>query len=432
MITVIWSMVRILIHLLGVFCSLFSLSAYELPSGEYISPLRTMEVDTLVNCDTILRYAPDWDGERLGVDVRYLSGSSHTRQSTILAGSYLLVFSDTDSLPLVCLLEGQPAYFSISRSGLFALVYHQINSSDTARFITRIELRTGSTDEFKVVEGANFLQQYPCHVLISDDGKISVPDFLNASNQAYYFDEHIWKEIEPGSDYVTEPFTSQAGSRMLLMSGSWNSPFGYILSSNQDTLTSFDPGRSFMEAILTNSGNAVLYSSTIGISAYYMETGEITGDLFEYSGTQAPVVSGSDSYWSCTFRHVDNSITGDCIVITGKVRDVSDYNFVYSSEAFIRTLAVSDQGEVLCSQALTDPRLHQSYRYLLFDYSGRVIWASEYISPFFFNPRPSCNPSISTTEIRPRLADISGDGDRMLIWDNGLVIERQFDESIIN
>lgn len=432
MIPVIWSMALILVHLLGVSISLFSLSPYEIPSGEYISPLRTMELDTLINCDTILRYAPDWDGERLGVDVRYLSGSTHTSQSTILAGSYLLVFSDSDSLPLVCHLEGQPAYFSISRSGLFALVYHRINTSDTARYVTRIDLRTGSIDEFKVVEGANFLQQYPCHVLISDEGKISVPNFLNASNQAYYFDEHIWKEIEPGSDYVIEPFSSQAGSRMLLMSGRWNSGRGYILSSNHDTLTRFDPGRSFMEAILTNSGNTVLYSSTIGISAYYMESGEITGDLFEYSGIQAPVVSASDSYWSCTFRHVDNSITGDCIVITGKVRDVSDYNFVYSSEAFIRTLAVSDQGDVLCTQALTDPRLHQAYRYLIVDYSGRVIWASEFMSPFFFNPRPSCNSFISNVEIRPRLADISGDGDRLLLWDNGLIMECRFDKVIFN
>lgn len=411
------------VHLFRLFWIFLSFPPNGLPPGEYISPLYTMQVDTLISSNTILRFAPDWDGERLGVDVRYLLDSGRTRQSTFLVGSYLLVFSDRDSIPVICHLEGKPAYFSISRSGLFALVYQQINTSDSARFLNLVDLRTGNIVNFKVAEGANFLQCDPFGVLVTDDGKIAVPRPLNAPHQVYVFEDNSWKEIDTGSDYLTAKFSSQAGNRLLQC---FRDQVGLILTTDLDILACFDPGRAYMNVILGNSGNTVLYSSTIGISAYYVESGGVTGDLFDYSGTQAPVVSASDSYWSCTFRHNSNRLTGDCIVISGKVEDVGDFDILYFSEAEIKTLAVSDNGDVLCTQALTDPRLHMAYRYLIVNSSGRVVWASEINSPFFFNPRPSGNSAVSIAEIRPRLADISGNGNRLLLWNNGQVIEYSF------
>lgn len=411
------------VHLFRLLWFLLSFPPNGLPPCEYISPIYTMQVDTLISSNTILRFAPDWDGERLGVDVRYLLDSGRTRQCTFLVGSYLLVFSDRDSVPVVCQLEGQPVYFSISRSGLFALIYQQIDTSDSARFLNLVDLRIGNIVNFKVAEGANFLQSDPFGVLVTDDGKIAIPRSLNAPHQAYVFEDSSWKGIDTGSDYLTDKFSSQAGNRLLQCS---RDQVGLILTTDLDILACFDPGRAYMNVILSNSGNTVLYSSTMGISAYYVESGEVTGDLFDYSGTQAPVVSASDSYWSCTFRHNSNTFTGDCIVISGKMEDAGDYDILYSSEGEVRTLAVSNHGDVLCTQALTDPRLHMAYRYLIVNYSGRVVWASEIKSPFFFNPRPSGNAMVSNTEIRPRLANISGDGNRLLLWDNGQVIEYSF------
>lgn len=423
MIPGIWSLPHFIAQVLRLLYVLLGFSPRELPPGEYISALYTMQVDTLISSETILRYAPDWDGERLGVDVRYLLDSGRTRQCTFMAGSNLLVFSDRDSVSVVCQLEGQPVYFSISRSGLFALIYQQIDTSDSARYLSRVHLRTGNIVDFMVVEGANFLQSNPFRVSITDEGKIVVPGFLNSLHQVYLFEDDFWKEIDLGSNYITVPFSSQTGNRLLQC---FRDQVGLILTTNLDTLACFDPGRAYMNAILANSGNTVLYSSTIGISAYYAENGEITGNLYDYSGIQTPVVSASDLYWSCTFRHNSNRITGECIVISGKVEDVRDYNMLYFSEGEIRTLAVSDCGDVLCTQALTDPRLHLAYRYLIVNDSGQVVWASEVKSPFFFNPRPSGNSLMSNTEIRPRLADISGDGNRILLWDNGQVIEYSF------
>ncbi len=422
------SILYLIVHLFRLLWFLLSFTQNGLPPGEYISPLYTMQVDTLISSNTILRFAPDWDGERLGVDVRYLLDPDRTHQCTFLVGSYLLVFSDRDSFPVICYLEGKPAYLSISRSGLFALVYQQINTSDSSRFLNLVDLRTGNIVNFKVAEGANFLQNDPFGVLVTDDGKIAISRSLNAPHQAYVFEDYFWKKIDLGSDYITVSFNSQAGSRMLQFPGNRDSSLGYIVSSNLDTLACFDPGRAYMNAVLANSGNTVLYSSTIGISAYYVESGVVTGDLFNYSGTQAPVVSASDSYWSCTFRHNSQGRTGECIVISGKVEDAGDYDILYSSEAQIRTLAVSDHGDVLCTQALTDPRLHMAYRYVIVNGSGWIVWASEINSPFFFNPRPSGNSVVSIAEIRPRLADISGNGNRLLLWNNGQVIEYSFSE----
>ncbi len=416
----IWSLSHFIVHVLRFLYVLLGFSSQELPQGEYVSPFYTIHMDTLINAETIHRYVPDWDGERLGIDVRYLLDSSSTRQCTFLAGSKLLVFSDRDTVPIVCQLEGQPAYFSISRSGLFALIYQQIDTFDSARFLHRVDLRTGTIVDFKVAEGSNFLQSGECKVLISDEGMIAVPRFLDAFQQVYIYENSSWREIDTGSEYLTEEFSSQAGNRLLQC---FRDQVGLILTSKLDTLACFDPGRAYMNAILTNSGNTVLYSSTIGISAYYAESGEITGNLYDYSGIQAPVVSASDSYWSCTFRHNSNRITGESIVISGRAEDVRDYNMLHFSEGEVRTLAVSDHGDVLCTQALTDPRLHLAFRYLIVNYSGQVVWASEVKSPFFFNPRPSGNALVSNTEIRPRLANISAHGNRLLLWNNGQVIE---------
>ena len=406
----VWSSSYFIVQVLRLLFVLFGFSSQELPQGEYVFPIYTIHMDTLISAETILRYVPDWDGERLGIDVRYLLDSSNTRQCTFLAGSELLVFSDSDTVPMVCQLEGQPVYFSISRSGLFALIYQQIDTFDSARFLNRVDLRTGTIVDFKV--------------LISDKGKIAVPRFLDAFQQVYICENSSWREIDIRSEYLTAAFISQAGNRLLQCSRDQG---GLILTTDLDTLDCFDSGRAYLKATLSNSGNTVLYSSTNGISVYYSESGEVDGQLYNYSGVQAPVVSASDSCWSCVFRNNDQEGPGGYIVISGKVEDIDNYNVLYSSEAAVRTLAVSDHGDVLCTQQLTDPRLDLAYRYLVVNRSGHVVWASEFKSPFFFFPRPSGNALMSNTEIKPKLADISAQGYRWLLWNDGQVVEYSID-----
>lgn len=94
----------------------------------------------------------------------------------------------------------------------------------------------------------------------------------------------------------------------------------------------------------------------------------------------------------------------------------------------MKTLAVSDRGDVLCQMSMSDPRLHLAYRYLLIGSAGELIWASETLFPIFFYPLPSGNATPQIFQCTPRFVDVSSDGDRLLFWKNGFLIEYRFEQ----
>ena len=286
----------------------------SIPPEEYFAQTHTAEIDTLLSVSDIQDAVPDWDGRELGIDVRYLAGQDNDTQFTLLVDSNLLVYGCRDSLPLTCQLEGNPSSFSISPSGRFALVYDGISPADTARYMSSADLLTGEVVRFMIAEGSNFLQLEQWRGLVTDDGKVAYELPPGAFYRRYVMVDRIWKPAESDKSFYTASFVSQIGHRMLQISERQELSRVFILATSTDTLLSFDPGRACFEPILSNSGDIVLYSSSIGICAYYSGTGLIAGSLFDYSHTQPPVISSSDSCWACTFKNSNQGIIGDFTV----------------------------------------------------------------------------------------------------------------------
>ena len=400
-----------------------------LPVGEYLAPLQPLRIDTLMSVDDVLGSVPGWDRSRMGADVRYVDRSDGGWQITILADSTLLVFSESDTVPLVCPLENEPAAFSMSRSGSFALVYHQIAPSDTARYMSAVDLIDGSMTEFMVAQGSNFLQSSSWEGMVTDDGRLSFRTEFNGQVVAtcYTAVNGTWLSGEAAEAVYTDPFTSQAGDQILLTTGRLGYSAIHVLTTDYDSLFSFDPGRAQLEPLLSNSGEAVIFSSDLGISVYHRESGVIDSDLFGLSTCiEPPVISASDRYWACTYHYRDQYTAGPRLVYAGRVDDTGQNNELLVTDRYVRPLAVSDQGDVLCSVRLSDPRFYMAYRYVVLNYNGKIRWASEVMYPPFFSPKLSGNAHLDIFACRPRLIDIAPDGESIILLNDGYALEYRF------
>lgn len=414
------------IALIEIVC--FRQSPDVFPPGEYLAPFQPFCIDTLLTCSDIEESVKGWDFSQMGVDVRYLHGISEKTQITILTDSSLMVFCNRANFPLICCLENEPAAFSMSRSGRFALVYHQISMSDTARYLSTVKLRTGILSEYMIVQTSNFLQSMDYEGLVTDDGKLAFRhEYSGTSFTRYAKMNGIWTSGEAAETRYTMLFSSQVGNRILMAKDRPEPSDIFVLTTGLDTLMSFDPGVRFYEPLLGNDGETVFFSSNMGMSVFHRADGGIDSSLLEYNHTQPPVVSLADSYWACTFRHIsDPGILGTSYVISGRVSDLDQHAILFDTDNDVRVLAVSDSGEVLCVLALDDSRFHLAYRYVLINNTGRLIWASKVMYPPFFSPQLTRNASIGNYECRSRLVDISPEGDRILIYQDGCVLEYDF------
>ncbi len=395
----------------------------ELPGREYFSPMYQVQIDTLLTVDEIASYVPLWNREELGIDVRYTLNEDGFWQCICLVDSTMLKFTESDSTPLVIPINRMPTHFSISRSSGYALVYQQMNVGDIVRFLNRVDLISGEVVDFQVENTYN-LQSERNGAVITDDGCVVTykKDFYKfTGDRAWIY--RTGAQLDTG--FQSTVFQHENGGRLLAIRESG----GFILSTTLDTIAHFDPGRRYLNPIITNSGNKVLYSSQIGMSSFDAVSGTIEGSMFAFAGLQAPVISSSDIYWACAFNRGEENYETMETVVVGNVDDILDYTVVFTNYtdmySDLEVLSVSDYGDVLCSISLSDPRFTTSSRYLLCNRFGHIIWLSEVTSPFYSTPKTSGNAVLHSSETMPKLASISSNGQRLVYWRNGFVLEIQ-------
>ena len=422
--------------ILGMFYSVFSSTFFvrlfmilntltmqaKLPDQGYISPFYQISIDTLFSTEDFIRFVPEWNKSELGVDVRYITEGEDNWQSICLIDSIMLKFTEGDSLPVTISLTRLPTHFSISRSSGFALVYQQVNTGDSVRYLNRVDLGTGEVIDFQVENTYNLFSE-PCGAIITDDGNV-----VSFSGELFHFNMGRTNIRQNGVPYTLSSrrdlIDSESENLVLVFDAG-----GTIVSTSNDTIAHFDTGRTFSYPVLTNSGERVLYSSSNGISSFDALTGDIESTLFSFSGQQAPIISSSDVFWACSFER--NAESGNVYesLIVGRVDDVHVNTILYTNKtdlySGIEVLSVSDQGDVLCTISLKDDRFVTAYRYILFNRFGHIIWLSEVTSPLYSSPQIAGNAATQLMEIRPKLACVSADGRRVVVWYNGVVIEIQ-------
>lgn len=390
----------------------------------------SVESDTILDARLLeADYISGWDHTRLGVDVRFRldTGRSHWSVS-LLIDSALVLLNEMEPQPGIVEIEECPMHMSVSPSGRYVLIHHQVRFGDRSRYLSLIDINQDRIDQVTVTNPVNLTrargQRGPIvtdrgHVLARRRSGTGSPGkvLIDVSNPDVYLAPDIcWGQVhsEIGDRFVS--VVSQESGRTKTIQ---------VLDTSSETLASFDSGRLYPLARISHSGELVLYSNEMGLIIYSITENDMADIVLYGKGLQRPVLSPSDEYWACSFDSEPQGDTEEDVIMLGKTFETGCERTIFRNTSRLyanpRVVTVSDDGRVLCLIEIADEGFARSYRYILLEPTGEVIWISSLICPSFWSIRPVRNFAHRLVDINPRLIDLSADGERMIEYSDGIV-----------
>lgn len=326
--------------------------------------------------------------------------------------------------PEIININGDPGYLSVSPCGSYALIYDSPEYERSEGMLTKVNLISTKASSL-ITEDSMYMSLRRFGCFVTDRGLIIVRRFRNGplvytslANDSY---EH-WEMMEISDRLKNLPIATTVDYISYINETSSGLIEAIVLDLNGNIVSRFLTMRVYPKMILSPDGDKLIVSSELGVCIYNTFTGELVRESIYGEADEAPIVSHSGSFWACSFR--SSLQYPDCghSVIAGTIDSNDRVNIVLAdySEFWTepRALAVSDYGDVLCVLRFDVPGYPGSIRrYILVDLEGNPLWMSEPLFPSVGVIQSTGNARGPFSSVLPKLADISQDGDRILLFD---------------
>lgn len=341
----------------------------------------------------------------------------------ILLDSTLVVWRESLE-PEKIQLDGDPGYFSLSPEGRFALIYHIPGYDQVEGMLTRVNLIKKSLSSVRTAS-TMFMSAGRFGCSVTDGGLIIIRRFrggsfvyrkLDADSSDFWEMPEVEDRLERLPIATTEDYLAFANNT----SSGLNEIV--ILDNQGNDLFRFRTMRVYPKIVFSPDGASLVISSELGVSVYHSMSGELIREDIHGNASGDPVVSSSSTYWACSFRSCLQDPDCEWSVIAGPLADRDPANVVLADYSKFWTkpkvLSVSDRGDVLCVLMFDAPSMPESIRrYVLVDSRGNPLWISEPMFPSTGTILPTCNAPGPYSSVLPMLADVSSNGDRIILFD---------------
>ncbi len=341
----------------------------------------------------------------------------------ILLDSSLVVLRENME-PETIDLNGDPGYLSLSPVGSYALIYDSPEYERSEGMLTKVDLISTKTS-YLITEDSMYMSLGRFGCFVTDRGLVIVRRFRNGplvytslANDSY---EH-WEIMEISDRLERLPIATTVYYISFTNETSSGLNEAVVLDFNGNIVSRFLTMRIYPKMVFSPDGTKLIFSSELGVSIYETVTGELIRENIYGEAKNAPVVSHSGLYWACSFRSSLQYLDSGHSVIAGPTEGNDTINIVLAdcSEFWTKpeALSISDEGDVLCVLHFDVPGYPGSVRrYVLVDIAGNPLWMSEPLFPSVGVIQSTGNARGPFNSVLPKLADVSQDGDRILLFD---------------
>ena len=340
-----------------------------------------------------------------------------------LKGDSLLITRqgiDQERIPL----DNGSDFISFSTDGNFALVYFVPESANMPASLVTVDLTNGNIRPFNI-DDPGFMSSGRFDCFVSNSGCVYLKRFFTGPVLFVPDSSLSGVVIElPDTDGRLGTLTSASTSEYStgVFPGECGLPEIELFDHEGSVVSRVTPFRQYPMASFPSDGRTIAVSSELGVSVFDVHTGEMVSECIYGSANSPAVISSSGLYWACTFNHsLFHPQRGFSIVsgfLDGSGPAVVQFTDTSDFWSAPEVLSLSDRGDVLCRVNLDVPYQPESViRYFLVDSTGSPVWISEPYFPSAGYVIPAENVRGPYISVMPRLADMSSDGNMVLLFD---------------